>query len=682
MSNRLIQETSPYLLQHAENPVDWYPWGQEALARARTENRLIFLSIGYAACHWCHVMAHESFEHQDTAAILNENFVSIKVDREQRPDLDSIYMQATTALTGSGGWPMSVFLTPDLRPFYAGTYFPPAPRHGLPSFQQVLRSVARAWSDNPAEVEGMAARVVQRIQPEQAGPGRGASAAPDLERAVQALITSHDRKHGGWGAAPRFPQPMVIEFLMRRAANPGISSPGALDVAVHALEAMSRGGMYDVVGGGFSRYSTDDRWLVPHFEKMLYDNAQLTLAYLHAWQLTRSPVFKRVAIETLDFVVREMTDAGGGFYSSLDADSEGTEGKFYVWTLTELSSALQPDDQFQLFAAAYGLTEEGNWDGKTVLQRAKDDASLALDFGTDSSDVARQLAACHAKLLAIRSHRVRPALDDKVLLGWNGLMLQAFAEASRFLDEPEKRLQYRDVATRNATFLLDKMCSGGQPRRTWRRGVLDRSVFLEDYASLVLGLLALYQCDFEDRWFHNARLLSDQMLQRFSDPAGGFFDTATDAEPMLFRPKDIQDNATPSGNALACEALVKLAAFTGDATYADRAQDALALVHAAAARYPTAFGRWLSAADLALAGPQQLAISYESAAGLLPLLEVVNAKYRPNLVVAASAVPPAAISPALLADRPILGGRATAYVCEQFQCKLPVNTPEQLAQLL
>ncbi|MCL4528528.1 MAG: thioredoxin domain-containing protein, partial [Chloroflexi bacterium] len=433
MPNHLINETSPYLLQHAHNPVNWYPWGEEALAKARAENKPIFLSIGYAACHWCHVMAHESFENAETAAYMNEHFVSIKVDREERPDLDSIYMQAATAMTGSGGWPMSVFLTPDLRPFYAGTYFPPVKRHNMPSFRDVLNGLVNAWENEHTELERVGNQLAQHLRQVsmQSASNDTSFTQEDLRRAAAAITEAYDWGHGGWGDAPKFPQPMTIEFLLRRIDYRTFKELKNLP-AMHALKSMARGGMYDVVGGGFSRYSTDNFWRVPHFEKMLYDNAQLALAYLHAWQITREPFFKRIVIETLDFVGREMIHPDGGFFSSLDADSEGKEGKFYVWTKDEIKKTLD-DSDFEFFVAAYGITDKGNWEGRTVLQRALDDASLAASFKLDEKRVAVKLTDCHSQLLAVRAPRPRPGTDDKVLTAWNGLMLHAFAEAARFI---------------------------------------------------------------------------------------------------------------------------------------------------------------------------------------------------------------------------------------------------------
>ncbi len=680
MPNHLVHENSPYLQQHASNPVDWYPWGQEALACARSENKPIFLSIGYAACHWCHVMERESFEDLRTAELLNSDFVAIKVDREQRPDLDSIYMRATNALTGSGGWPMSVFLTPDLRPFYAGTYFPPVPRHNLPAFTDVLKSIALAWRERPGEMNRLGEEVLAHLRNAAPQDSKRPLDAKALTDAEDTLIQGYDREYGGWGTAPKFPQPMVIDFLLRRAASNGDHGSNASEVALHALGAMARGGMYDVVGGGFSRYSTDEFWRVPHFEKMLYDNAQLALAYLHAWQWSGRSLYKRIVIETLDFVSRELADPAGGFYSSLDADSEGTEGKFYVWTTDELRPALADDALFELFVAAYRLTAAGNWDGKTVLHRSLDDASLAAQFKTDQRFIRERLTEGHRRLLEVRASRTRPATDDKVICAWNGLMLSAFAQAGRFLDDEAQSRRYRAVATRNAHFLLEELRPGGQLRRVWRAGASSPGVFLDDFAALILGLLDLYESDFDNQWFTAAEDLALEMISRFSDPEGGFFDTPIDADPLPIRPKDLQDNATPSGNALACEALLKLAALGSEPTFRDRAEQALKLVSGDLARFPMAFGHWLNAADFANAGAQQLAIIYPPGSKPDLLLKTADADFRPNLVVAASEFPPARGSPGVLSGRAVVDSLPTAYLCEHFTCKLPVNDPSELGR--
>lgn len=688
MTNQLAHESSPYLLQHANNPVDWYPWGEEALGKARVENKPIFLSIGYAACHWCHVMAHESFEDEVTAAFMNEHFINIKVDREERPDIDAIYMQATVAMTGSGGWPMSVFLTPDLKPFYAGTYFPPVQRYNMPAFKDLLVGIARAWREEPSEIARVSGQVASHLHAAMSSDQVTDTTFTqnDLDTVVRSLNESYDWGYGGWGNAPKFPQPMSIEFLLRRHVQ-GI--PDALKPAVHVLKAMSRGGMYDVVGGGFSRYSVDNFWRVPHFEKMLYDNAQLARAYLHTWQITSDPHFKQVVVETIDFVARELTHPAGGFYSSLDADSEGEEGKFYVWTLKEIRDVLKEDSDF--FEAAYGITERGNWEGKTVLQRALDDSSIAARFpgpsaGTsklDPKSISAKLADSHSRLLSARASRVRPGTDDKILTAWNGLMLAAVAEAARVLDEPELQDKYLVLATRNADFLLDALRPNSKLRRSWRQGQVTNEVFLEDYAALILGLLELYQTDFQNRWFGHAQELAEEMIELFNNPNGGFFDTAKDSEELLIRPKDLQDNATPSGSALACEALLKLAAFTNNGAYRDMAEKSLRTIVNHALRYPTSFARWLSAADFALANVKQVAVVFESnLEEARELLQPVQSEYRPNTIFAASSYPPAEDAPALLTDRPLKDSKATAYVCEGFVCQMPVNTISELERLL
>jgi len=600
-------------------------------------------------------------------------------------------MQATTAMTGSGGWPMSVFLTPDLKPFYAGTYFPPVARFNMPSFRDLLAGIARAWKEEPDEITRVSGQVSSHLQQAMSQvQAAGSTLAQDqLDTAVKSLVNEYDWGYGGWGAAPKFPQPMTIEYLLRRHVA---GNTDALKPAVHAFKAMARGGMYDVVGGGFSRYSTDNFWRVPHFEKMLYDNAQLARAYLHAWQITWEPFFKQVVVETLDFIAREMTHPEGGFYSSLDADSEGEEGRFYVWTLEEIRETLKDDSEF--FEAAYGIAPRGNWEGKTVLQRALDDSSLAARFKIDVEAVPARFADAHSRLLSARASRIRPGTDDKILTAWNGLMLATVAEASRVIAGPDERtalsLQitprndvYYEMATRSAEFLLGALRPNGKLRRSWRDGKTTNEVFLEDYASLILGLLELYQTDFDNRWFANAQALADEMIDLFNDPAGGFFDTPRDSQGLLLRPKDLQDNATPSGNALACEALLKLAAFTDNGRYRDLAEKSLRLVTDYVLRYPTSFARWLSAADFALGNAKQVAVVYEAnSQEAQGLVQAIRSAYRPNAIVAASPYPPSREAPALLIDRPLKDGKATAYVCEGFVCKMPVNTILDLQRLL
>jgi uncharacterized protein YyaL (SSP411 family) len=673
--NKLTQSTSPYLLQHAHNPVDWHPWGEEAIAKARAEDKPIFLSIGYAACHWCHVMAHESFEDPETAAFMNQHFVNIKVDREERPDIDGIYMQAVIAMTGSGGWPMSVFLSPDLKPFYSGTYFPPVRRYNMPSFKDILTGLSNAWINDRAEIEKVSEQIASHLKHQNNDRTSDLLTREQLGRIAKAIHDSYDWGYGGWGDAPKFPQAMVLEFLLQHCVNH--HEEEHLKLIRHCLEAMARGGMYDVVGGGFARYSTDKFWRVPHFEKMLYDNAQLVRAYLHAWQVTHDPSFQRVVNETLAFVAREMTHELGGFYSSLDADSEGKEGKFYVWSLDEIREILKDESEF--FEAAYGITPRGNFEGRTVLQRALDDASLAARFKLDPESVPAKLAGSHSRLFAARAPRVRPGTDDKVLTSWNGLMLAGFAEAARVLENDE----YKKLAVANAEFLLSALRPVGKLKHAWRDGRTTNEVFLEDHAALILGLLELYQTDFNDRWFAAARELADEMIEHFQDPQGGFFDTANNSEDLLIRPKDIQDNATPSGNALACEALLKLAAYTDEGKYRDLAESSLQLIPDFALRHPLGFARWLSAAEFATGQVKQVALLGDVSDETFKQMRMaVQDEYRPNLIMAASSIPVKESAPALLKNRPLVNDRVTAYVCEGFVCRQPTTELETLISQL
>jgi uncharacterized protein len=679
LPNHLINSLSPYLIQHAQNPVNWFPWDLEALELAKRLNKPIFLSIGYAACHWCHVMAHESFEDPQIAAFMNQNFICIKVDREERPDIDSIYMTATVALTGSGGWPTSIFLTPDLKPFYAGTYFPPARRFNLPSFLEILTAVAAAWENERENVIDSGERITSYLESQISQKNQDIPLSQEhLKTATQSLINSYDWGYGGWGTAPKFPQPMAIEFLFRRhyAGN-----KNALKAAIHALRAMTAGGMYDVIGGGFSRYSTDNFWRVPHFEKMLYDNALLSRVYLHGWQITGDLTFRRVVEQTLGFISREMSSPEGGFYSSLDADSDGAEGKYYTWTAGEIENVLR--DDYNFFQAAYGLTEQGNWEGKTVLQRNLDDHTLADRFSLAPADVTEKLRDCHAKLLALREKRIRPGVDDKVLTAWNGFMLATFAEAARTIDNENLKKHYLNVATRSAGFLLTSLQSEGQLRRSWRKGATTKQVFLEDYASLILGLLELYQTDFNTHWFVSASDLSKEMIQRFHDPMGGFFDTAIEGESLVVRPKDLQDNATPSGNALACEALLKLAAFSEFSKFRDLAEESLAAMAEVATQHPTTFSHWLSVMNFSIAHVKQVALlSGDTSPLSQEMLHLVQRSFRPNLVIAYAQTPLSHGVPELLQGRKLLKGLPTAYVCDGFACKLPVTSVKALEQQL
>ena len=682
MANRLAGETSPYLLQHANNPVDWYPWGPDALAAATLLDRPIFLSIGYAACHWCHVMERESFEHEPTARYLNDRFVSIKVDREERPDLDQVYMAAVQSMTGGGGWPMSVFLTPEGRPFYGGTYFPDEPRHGMPSFHQVLEGVDRAWREQRAEVEAAGGRLVAGLV-EQARLDAGTvDPTPALlDAATAAIEASFDPVNGGWGRAPKFPQPMTIEYLLRRHLATG--DPRPLAIARRSLDAMADGGLRDQLGGGFHRYSTDARWLVPHFEQMLYDNAQLARVYVHAWSLTGDARYRAVATGTLDYMIRELTTTDGAFAASQDADTEGIEGLTFTWRAAEIREVL--GDDAPLFEAAYGVTEEGNWEGVTILSRVRDDADLAERFGMPVEDVVARLTDGRERLLRRRTERPQPTRDGKALAAWNGLAIAAFADASVAFaaSDPGAAARYRTVAERAAAAITaGLLADDGSLGRSWKDGRAVGRGVLEDYAHLADGLLALYETSFDEELFEKARRMMDRVLEHFTDPAGGFFDTADDHERLVTRPKDVQDNAVPSGNAMAAGVLLRLAAWTGEARYQDAAERAMRVVVPFVERYATGFAQWLSAMDFALASAVEVAIVGEASdAATGPLLAEVRRGFRPNQVVSVAADPAASTVP-LLRDRVAIDGAPTAYVCRGFACRLPVTDATALrAQL-
>jgi uncharacterized protein YyaL (SSP411 family) len=673
MPNHLISENSPYLLQHADNPVDWYPWGEEALAKAHLEDKPIFLSIGYAACHWCHVMAHESFEDTVTASLMNQYFVNIKVDREERPDLDSIYMNAVVTMTGQGGWPLNVFLTPKGEPFFGGTYFPPNRRYNLPSFREVLTSVHDVWVNDRSQINNISQQLTTHLREKVTHHSADQQLRADAsEQAALGLAQSYDWKYGGWGNAPKFPQSMTIEFLLRRASR---GDKLALEIASHALLAMCKGGMYDVVGGGFARYSTDNEWRVPHFEKMLYDNALLSLAYLHAYLLTQNTNFRRVCEGTLDFIAREMTHPAGGFFSSLDADSEGEEGKYYLWTPELIRSALPDPNDTEIIMAAYNVTEQGNFEGATVLQRALDDASLAEQFHIPEDHISGYLSMLHAQLLRARNLRVPPATDNKVLVFWNALALMGFAEAGRYLG----RRDYVDVAMRNAGFLLSGLKRDSRLFRSWRNDRTRHNAYLEDYASLALALLSLYQSDPNPFWFTSSEQLIEEILQHFTDPAGGFFDTRDDHGSLITRPKDLQDNATPSGNSLAALALLQISAFTGRSDLRQFAERLLCSIQEVAVQYPTAFANWLYAIDYATHPVFEVAIlgpGHDERTHAL--VNTLWGRYRPHIVSARADDPPPSGSPALLLGRHMLDHKPTAFVCQNFTCKLPVTTPDAL----
>jgi len=675
--NRLANETSPYLKQHADNPVDWYPWGNEAFERAKAEDKPIVLSVGYSACHWCHVMAHESFEDEPTAKIMNDLFVSIKVDREERPDVDDIYMQAVQMMTGHGGWPMTVFLTPEGKPFYGGTYFPREPRYGMPSFQQVLEGVTDAYRNRRPELEKMANELALSLNREKMAIGGTASDLNNdlLESARNKLTQTFDKMHGGFGQSPKFPQPMNLEFLLRYYVRTGDAE--ALNVATFTLKKMARGGMYDQLGGGFHRYSVDAIWLVPHFEKMLYDNAQLSRVYLHAYQITGDAFFKAIAEEIYDYVLREMTSSEGGFYSATDADSEGEEGKFFVWSKAELEELL--GENARIAIEVWGVSTKGNFEGHNILYVPNEDQIAAERLGLSVDELQAKLTAIKDKLYAARTQRVHPGLDDKILTAWNGLMLASLSEAARVLD----RGDYREAALRNATFLRDHLLTDGdRVLRTYNDGKAKINGYLEDYANLIDGLIELYQTTFDENWFALARRLTDSALKHFRADDGGFFDTSDDAETLITRPRALQDNVTPSGSSMLARNLLRLVAYTGEGDYDEAARKSLSILTAAMREYPQAFGEALSAVELIAAGVIEVAIVGDPTAAK-SLLDAVQKPYRPNAITALARenVDGEAAIP-LLSYRTQRGGLPTAYVCRNFACKLPVTSVEALEQEL
>lgn len=709
-TNKLINESSPYLLQHAHNPVDWYPWGEEAFERARAEDKPLIVSIGYSACHWCHVMEHESFEDEKIAAIQNEHFINIKVDMEERPDVDQIYMNFVQLTTGRGGWPMNVFITPDKLPFFGGTYFPPAQRYNMPSWPQVLMSIAEAWDTKRDELLNSANDILGELR--RLSVSELTTSGIDdglLEHAYQSFVRAFDAKNGGFGGAPKFPAAMAMEFLLRYWKRTGDS--GALEMVRKTAETMANGGIYDQLGGGFHRYAVDAIWLVPHFEKMLYDNAQLIRVFLHLYQIMQRPdreggrneqdesysltdarasahsdansdFFKCIAIETLEYVRREMTDATGAFYSTQDADSEGHEGKFFVWTPEEIAEVLGEEDAKE-FCAIYDVTAEGNFEGKNILN-IRGGVSGDLGSGGSDADALVQAGRLRSSLFDAREERVKPFRDEKVLTAWNGLMLAAFAEAAAVLDSEE----YLEVAKRNAEFLLREMVTpqaalqAGTPAvqstrvlRTWKDGKAKLNGYIEDYANLADGLIELYQASGDAKYLHAAKELADTMITDFWDEEnGGFFFTSNDHEELIVRNKDFFDNATPSGNSVAADVLLKLAKFYGEEKYERFASTALRLAAQQIKRFPSGFGRALGTIEFMMSDVKEIAIVGERGS---ELERGVWSEYRPFRVVAVGKgdVP-------LLKDRVAIDGKTTAYVCENFVCQRPVTEVRELKELL
>jgi uncharacterized protein YyaL (SSP411 family) len=650
MPNQLAEETSPYLLQHSDNPVNWYPWGEQALERARVEDKPLLVSIGYSACHWCHVMERESFEDADTASYMNEHFICIKVDREERPDVDGIYMEACQAMTGHGGWPLNAFLTPEQVPIYVGTYFPPTDHTGMPSWRRVLEAVVKAWTDRREELRQNAAKITDRLQGAALlEPSQNPIDEQIADEAIAGLVGKYDSTHGGFTGAPKFPPASAIEFLFQK---------NRIAEARHTLEAMASGGIYDQIGGGFCRYSTDERWLVPHFEKMLYDNALLARSYLHGWQLTGDELFRRVCTETLDWMLREMQAPEGGFYSAIDAESEGVEGKFYLWSADELTSAL--GDLADTAIAYFGATEEGNFEGENILVRAQAEPE-AID------EIKR-------RLYEVRSKRIWPATDDKRLLAWNALCVSALADAGATLS----RTDYVEAACDCASFLLAKMRDDqGRLLRTYKDGQAKLNAYLEDHAFLVEALITLYEATFDPYWFEQARSLADAMIERFSDTQrGGFFDTSKDHETLVARRKDLEDHPTPAGNSSAAYGLLRLARLTADHGYEEKALEIFQLLQRFVTQYPQAFSHLLQAIDFYIGPVKEVAVTEQTPTG--QLTQVVRSAFRPHVVLAGGkpdGVP-------LLEGRTDVDGKPAAYVCEHFACKQPVTDPKDLEAAL
>jgi uncharacterized protein YyaL (SSP411 family) len=680
--NRLANASSPYLLQHADNPVHWWEWSEEAFAEARERDVPVFLSVGYSACHWCHVMAHESFEDDEVAAVLNANFVSVKVDREERPDVDAVYMAAVQAISGRGGWPMSVFLTPDRVPFFGGTYWPKHERQGMPGFLRVLEAIQDAWANERERVVESGGKLADHIRRQQ--EVEASDERPDLsvlDRAAQLCHQAWDCQWGGFGRAPKFPQAMAIDFLLAHHLRTG--DVGASEAALHSLEMMSRGGIYDHVAGGFARYSVDDVWLVPHFEKMLYDNALLLRAYVHGWQTSGRGRFRRVAVETADYLLRDLRHAAGGFFSATDADSEGEEGKFFLWDDDEFRAVVAgigEDPDF--WAGYYGVTPGGNFadphvegaPSRTILHEVgeRDEHDDAFSVRVD---------AVRRALYERREQRVHPGLDDKVLTSWNALAIGALAEAGTAIGEP------RDVeaAQRAAAFLRDELVVDGRLQHVWKDG-RGASVpgFLEDHAYLAQALLVLYEADFDAAWVAWATALAEEVEARFADgDTGAYFQTAHDAEDLVTRPKDLWDNATPAGSSVMVDVHLRLHALTGEAHWAERAERTIAAFQYRAVQSPTGYGEFLRAMERLAGGPLEVAVVGPLGdLATRSLVEVYRGRWRPGAVIAAADPSAGAVTLPLLQDRPLVDGRPAAYVCRQFLCERPVTEPDELREAL
>ena len=666
MPNHLINETSPYLLQHADNPVNWYPWSSEALLKSIKEDKPILLSIGYSACHWCHVMAHESFEDQETANLMNQNFINIKVDREERPDLDSIYMDAVQTMTGHGGWPLTVFLTPDKKPFFGGTYFPPIDKHGLPSFKKILLNISQLYEKDKKTINKTAYNLTNLLN-KKLVYNSDILNLNILEKASLNLNQAFDKNNGGFGGAPKFPQPLIIEFLLRNYLKS--NSTSTLSIIETTLKKMAQGGLYDHIGGGFHRYSVDNKWLIPHFEKMLYDNALLTRVYLHAYQINKNQFYKKTIEESLNYVSRELTHNKGGFYSSQDADSEGEEGKFYLWTTEELNKILNKKE-FNSFCTYYNVTNTGNFEGSNILHVNHDIIDISKKLKINKKDLENLISASKIKIFKNRNKRIKPDIDDKIITSWNGLMLASFAEAATIFNRDD----YKIIAQRNADFILSELMSNNQLKRIWRNEKANINGYLEDYAFFIDGLLSLYQCDFNERWFIEAKKLADLMIKNFFDIKFGFFDSSLDHKELIIRPKTIQDNAIPSGASMATRVILMLYSYTNDNAYYEIAKKSLENLSSIMGDYPRSFSNWLSCLDMYLSTLKEIAIigkfdniDFEN------MRHIISKTYHPNIILAAGKPETKTVIP-LLKNRNQLQGKTTVYICKNLTCKSPITS--------
>ncbi len=674
-TNRLINESSPYLLQHAYNPVDWYPWGDEAFDAARAADRPVLVSIGYSACHWCHVMEHESFEDEKIAAIMNEHFINIKVDMEERPDVDQIYMNFVQLTTGRGGWPMNVFLTPDKRPFFGGTYFPPVSRYNMPAWPQILMSIADAYRNKRDELEHSANEIVGELRRLTVSEMPAGDLSTDLlDSAFNSYMRTFDAVNGGFGGAPKFPPAMSLDFLLRYHHRTG--NDIALQMVRYTCDKMARGGIYDQIGGGFHRYAVDSIWLVPHFEKMLYDNAQLVRVYLHLFQITQEEFYRRIAVETLEYILREMTDDSGGFYSTQDADSEGVEGKFFVWTPDEVAEILG-EEEGAIFNTYFDITQHGNFEERNIPNVKREASAVTENLEISEDRLADVIERGRKKLFEFREKRIKPGRDEKVLTAWNGLMLAAFADAAGVLESD----RYLEAAKRNADFILAELQKDGRLLRTWKDGKAKLNGYIEDYTNFADGLLRLFEVSGEAKYFEEARRLADTMIGEFWDQEnGGFYFTSNDHEELIVRNKDYFDNATPSGNSVGADVLLRLARFSGDERYERFAVTILKLAASKIKQYPQGFGRALAATEFYLADKKEIVILGPKGN---ELAREVSSRYMPDTVtVLSDGITTPVIDVPLLKDRKMLEGKATAYVCRNFLCERPTTEIGEMKELL